>query len=62
VRKHQQQLMVLDRWKPELPFAVSPGLVKQVYLLARRNQGDAAKREAAVAELFRKAGYYVYSS
>ena len=62
VRRYHRQLMVLDRWKPELPFAVSPRLIKQVYLLARRSKADPAKREAAVAELFRKAGFYVYSS
>jgi len=62
VRRYQQQLIVLDRWRPELPFAASPRLVKEVYLLARRSRVNPAQREAAVAELFRRAGFYVYSS
>jgi len=62
VRKHHRQLIVLDRWKPEFPFAISPKVVKQVYLLARRSRGNPAKREAEVARILRDAGFFVHSA
>ncbi len=62
VRKHHRQLIVLDRWKPKFPFALSPKLVKAIYLLARRSRADGAKREAEVARLLRDAGFFVHSA
>jgi hypothetical protein len=62
VEKHRRQLIVLDRWKPEFPFAISPRLTKAIYLLARRSRADGAKREAEVAGLLRDAGFFVHSA
>ena len=62
VKKHHRQLIVLDKWKPVFPFAVSPDLVKAIYFLARRSKGNPTDREAAVATLLRQAGFYVLSA
>jgi hypothetical protein len=62
VKKHHRQLIVLDKWKPAFPFAISPDLVKAIYFLARRSKGNPTDREAAVATLLRQAGFYVHSA
>jgi len=62
VERHGRELVVLDKWKPVFPVAVSPDLVKAIFFLARRCKGNPTEREAAVATLLRQAGYYVISS
>ena len=62
VRRYGKQLIVLDKWEPGFPFPVPDGLAKAAYFLARRSQGNPTAREAAVAELLRDAGFFVYSS
>ena len=62
VRRHGRQLIVLDEWKPAFPFHVPDGLAKAAFFLARRSKGNPTAREAAVAELLRDAGFFVYSA
>jgi hypothetical protein len=62
VEKYGRKLVVLDKWKPVFPVAISPKVVNAIYLKAQRNKGDAKAREAAVATLLRQAGFYVISS
>ena len=62
VERYGRELVVLDKWKPVFPVAVSPDLVKAIYFLARRSRGNPTDREAAVATLLRQAGFYVISS
>ena len=62
VRRFGRQLVVLDKWKPRFPFAISPDVVKAIYFLARRSNGEPKAREAAVATLLRQAGFYVHSA
>lgn len=62
VEKYGRKLVVLDKWKPVFPVAVTSDLVKEIYFNARRSRGNPTTREAAVAELLRQAGFYVISS
>ena len=62
VERYGRKLVVLDKWKPVFPVAISPKVVNAIYLKAQRKKGDAKAREAAVADLLRQAGFYVISS
>ena len=62
VERYGRKLVVLDKWKPVFPVTVTPALVKEIYFKARRSRGNPTKREAAVADLLRQAGFYVISS
>lgn len=62
VEKYGRRLVVLDKWKPVFPVAISPKVVNAIYLLSRRSRGNPTEREAAVATLLRQDGFYVISS
>jgi hypothetical protein len=62
VERYGRELVVLDKWRPVFPVAVTSDLVKEIYFNARRSRGNPTTREATVADLLRQAGYYVISS
>ena len=41
---------------------LTPALKKEIYMLSRPLRTDSKEREAAVAEIFRRAGFYVVSA
>ena len=61
VKKYGQQLIDVEKWKPDFGVALPKKTIRAAWELAQRSSDDPLPREQALTELLRAQGYFVIS-